>query len=370
MQISPFKLERYFAQYEFKVKYLLSPSDCEGLALGELLQLATPESLALWNELKLGYTESPGHPLLRAEVSKLYQSITLDDVMIAAPEEAIFVAMHTLLKPCDHVIALFPAYQSLYEIARGIGCDVTPWPFELGAGGWRLDLDRLEKSLTDRTRLLVLNFPHNPTGYLASRHELDSMIEFARKHHLYVFCDEMYRLLEYDSSHRLPSMCDLYEKGIALSGLSKAFALPGLRIGWLATQDRAMLERWLAFKDYTTICSSAPSEVLGIIALQAQDAILARNLGIIHKNLLVAERFFAEQGERFVWIRPQAGSIAFPKWMGESPVEQFCQGVLDRQGVMIVPGSIFDFPGNHFRLGLGRRNLDEVLQQVSDYLES
>jgi aspartate/methionine/tyrosine aminotransferase len=131
-----------------------------------------------------------------------------------------------------------------------------------------------------------------------------------------------------------------------------------------------MLERWLAFKDYTTICSSAPSEVLGIIALQAQDAILARNLGIIQKNLLVAERFFAEQGERFVWIRPQAGSIAFPKWMGESPVEQFCQGVLERQGVMIVPGSIFDFPGNHFRLGLGRRNLDEALQQVSDYLES
>jgi aspartate/methionine/tyrosine aminotransferase len=180
----------------------------------------------------------------------------------------------------------------------------------------------------------------------------------------------MYRLLEYDSSHRLPSMCDLYEKGIALSGLSKAFALPGLRIGWLATQDREMLERWLAFKDYTTICSSAPSEVLGIIALQAQDTILARNLGLIQKNLRAAERFFAEQGERFVWIRPQAGSIAFPKWMGESPVEQFCQGVLERQGVMIVPGSIFDFPGNHFRLGLGRRNLDEALQQVSDYLES
>jgi len=369
MQISPFKLERYFAKYEFKVKYLLSPSDCESLSLGELLQLAAPDSLALWNELKLGYTESPGHPLLRAEVSRLYQNIAPDDVMIAAPEEAIFIAMHTLLKPGDHVIAVFPAYQSLYEIARAIGCDVSAWTFELEADGWRLDLDQLEQSLTDHTRLLVLNFPHNPTGYLPSRHELDAMIEFARKHHLYVFCDEMYRLLEYAPSRRLPSMCDLYEQGITLSGLSKAFALPGLRIGWLATQDRALLEQWLTFKDYTTICSSAPSEVLGIMALRAQDAILARNLGIIQGNLQVAVQFFADQAERFVWIRPQAGSIAFPKWMADTPVEQFCQGVLDQQGVMIVPGSIFDFPGNHFRLGLGRRNLAEVLRRVSDYIK-
>ena len=370
MRIAPFKLERYFAQYEFKVKYLLSPSDCESLTLDELLQWADSASLALWNELKLGYTESPGHPVLRAEVAGLYQNIAPDDVMIAAPEEAIFIGMHTLLKPGDHIITVFPAYQSLYELARAMGCDVTTWTFEMGADGWRLDLDQLEQGLTDHTRLLVLNFPHNPTGYLPSRGELDSMIEFARKHDLYIFCDEMYRLLEYNPSHRLPSICDLYEKGIALSGLSKAFALPGLRLGWLATRDRALLEQCLSFKDYTTICSSAPSEVLGIVALRARDAILARNLGIIQDNLQAAEQFFAEHAERFVWIRPQAGSIAFPKWVADIPVEQFCQGVLDQQGVMIVPGSIFDFPGNHFRLGLGRKNLPEVMQRVSDYLQA
>jgi aspartate/methionine/tyrosine aminotransferase len=217
--------------------------------------------------------------------------------------------------------------------------------------------------------LLILNFPHNPTGYLPSRSELDSVLELARKYHLYVFCDEMYRLLEYDPSRRLPSMCDLYENGIALSGLSKAFALPGLRVGWLVTQDRALLEQWLTFKDYTTICNSAPSEVLGIMALQAKNTILARNLAIIQENLRVADQFFAEQRERFVWIRPQAGSIAFPKWVADTPVEQFCQSILDQQGVMIVPGSIFDFPGNHFRLGLGRRNLAEALQRVRDYLK-
>jgi len=257
----------------------------------------------------------------------------------------------------------------LYEIAGSIGCDVTLWTFELSADGWRLDLNRLESALTARTRLLVLNFPHNPTGFLPSRPDLDSIVEMARKRGLYILCDEMYRLLEYDPACRLPPMCDLYERGISLSGLSKTFALPGLRLGWLATRERALLARWLAFKDYTTICNSAPGEILGIMALRAKEAIVARNLGIIRENLGIAERFFASHKDRFTWIKPQAGSIAFPRWMGGAPVEQFCQGLLEQQGVMVVPGSIFDYPGNHFRLGLGRKNLAEALGRVSEYLQ-
>jgi len=370
MQIAPFKLERYFAKYEFKVKYLLSPSDCESLSMRELLDLADADSLAMWNELRLGYTESPGHPALRTEVSRLYQTIKPDNVVIAAPEEAIMVAMHVLLKPADHVICLYPAYQSLYEIPRAIGCDVALWQLELGANGWQLDLDHLDALLTDHTRLLVLNFPHNPTGYLPSRDELDAIVRLARQRGVHIFGDEMYRLLEYDPAQRLPPVCDLYEKGISLSGLSKTFALPGLRLGWLATQEQALVDRWLAFKDYTTICNSAPSEVLGVIALRAKEAIVAHNLGIIRENLKVADNFFARHADRFVWLRPQAGSIAFPQWVGASPVEQFCEDALDRKGVMIVPGSIFDFPGNHFRLGLGRRNFAQALDRVGDYLSA
>jgi aspartate/methionine/tyrosine aminotransferase len=370
MPIDPFKLERYFALHEFTAKYLLSPSDCESLSVSELLQLADGELLTLWNELTLGYTESPGHPLLRAEVARLYQQIDPDDVLTAVPEEAIFIAMQTLLTPGDHVVTIFPAYQSLYEVARSSGCAVTPWPLELGTGGWQLNLDRLEHSLTDRTRLLVLNFPHNPTGYLPSRGEFEALIEIARQHDLYIFCDEMYRLLEYDPADRLPPICDLYEKGISLSGLSKTFALPGLRLGWLAMQGRALLTQWLSYKDYTTICNSAPSEVLGIMALRAKDAIITRNLDIIRHNLQVAEQFFAAHADRFAWIKPHAGSIAFPRWLAATPVEEFCEDVLTQQNVMIVPGRIFDYPGNHFRVGLGRRNLAEALQRVDDYLRS
>ena len=370
MQIPPFKLERYFAKYEFKVKYLLSPSDCEGLSMEELLRMASPESLELWQELRLGYTESPGHPLLRAEVAGLYRNLPAEQVVIAAPEEAIFIAMHTLLTAGDHVIAISPAYQSLHEIALSIGCRLTHWTLELDENGWQLDLDRLANSLSQRTRLMVINFPHNPTGYLPSREELDAIIELARKSGVYVFSDEMYRLLEYNPAMRLPPVCDLYEKGISLSGLSKAFALPGLRVGWLATQESDLIERWLSFKDYTTICNSAPSEILGIIALQARESILSRNRGIVQGNLGVAEAFFAQRDDRFAWAMPMAGSVAFPRWLGHSSVESFCQQMLDQQGVMIVPGSIFDYPGKHFRIGLGRKNFAEALERVGDQLIS
>jgi aspartate/methionine/tyrosine aminotransferase len=369
MKIRPFQLERYFAAYEFSVPYQMSASDCESLSLQELLGWADPESLELWQRLSLGYTESQGHPLLRQEVARLYQSLTPDDVLIVTPEEGIFIAMHSLLEQGDHAIVTFPGYQSLYEIAQPLGCRVTRWTLQAVEDRWNLDLDFLETAITPHTRLLVVNFPHNPTGYLPERRQLETIIDLARQHDLYLFSDEMYSLLEYERTRRLPPVCDLYEKGISLFGLSKTFSLPGLRIGWLATQDKALLSRLQAFKDYTTICSSAPSEVLAIIALRASEAIVARNLEIIRHNLEIADRFFAGHADRFAWLEPQAGSVAFPRLMVEMPVAEFCSSMLAR-GVMIVPGNLFEYPGNHFRLGLGRKDLPQAVERVREYIDS
>jgi len=368
MRIRDFKLERYFAAYEFNVRYLLSASDCEALALAELLELADAEMLGLWRDLTLGYTESAGHPLLRAAAARLYGGIAADELLIAAPEELIFIAMNVLLGPGDHVIATFPGYQSLYEVAAALGAEVTRWTLRPAADGWRLDLDELAQSITPRTKLLVINFPHNPTGFLPTHAELDAIIGLARRHGLAIFSDEMYRLLEYDAARRLPSVADLYERGIALSGLSKCLALPGLRIGWLAAHDRDFLARAVAFKDYTTICNSAPGEILGVMALRARNQIVARNLAIIRVNLALAAAFFTAHASRFRWLLPQAGSVAFPQLITGEPVADFCRDVLERRSVLILPGDVFDFGGNHFRIGLGRRNFGEALGVLEGYL--
>jgi aspartate/methionine/tyrosine aminotransferase len=362
MQISPFRLERYFARYEFQTQYLLSSSDCEAWSLAELLRLASHPARALWDGLRLGYTESQGHPLLRGEIAGLYETAAAADIVVAAPEEAIFLLAHALVGPGDHAVVVTPAYQSLYEVAASCGCAVTRVPLEAGPGGWSLDLGRLERALNERTRLLVVNFPHNPTGYLPSARDFDAIVGMARKRGVYLLGDEMYRLLEHAPGDRLPAMCDVYEKGISVSGLSKAFGLPGLRVGWLATRDAAVIERSVALKDYTTICASAPSEVLAIIALQAREAILGRNRDIVRSNLASARTFFS--GPRFQWIEPRGGSVAFPRWTGEGTVEDFCRAMIEQRAVMIVPGSLFEFEGNHFRVGLGRLNLPQVLGRM------
>ncbi len=368
MHIADFKLERYFAAHEFKVRHLLSASDCEALGLEELLGMADDEALGTWRHLRLAYTESQGHPLLRTEVARLYERISPDEVLIAAPEELIFIAMNALLSAGDHVIVTFPGYQSLYEVAQSLGCEITRWPLEPRAGRWRLDLDFLADNIRPETRLLVVNFPHNPTGYLPSRNEFDGILEIARSHGLYVFSDEMYRLLEYDEAARLPSLVDRYERGLSLSGLSKTFALPGLRIGWLTTHDRELLGRCLAFHDYTTICSSAPAEILGIMALRAKETIVRRSRDIVTANLALAERFCTAHGDLFTWLAPQGGSVAFPALRADVPVGAFCQEMLDKRNVMVLPGDVFDYGGNHFRMGLGRTNFREALEQMAEYL--
>lgn len=366
--IAEFKLERYFGKYEFAVQWLLSSSDCESVAVTDLVAMADAESRQLWDGLHLGYTESPGHPLLRAAIAQLYQQVGPEQIIVAAPEELIFIAMHSLLQPDDHMIYTAPAYQSLYAVAQSIGCTATPWYLQTEGDHWVLDIAALERMVTQRTKLLVINFPHNPTGYIPTHADLLRIVEFARAHRLYLFSDEMYRLLEHDESLRLPPLCDLYERAVTLSGMSKTFGLPGLRIGWLATQQTDLPPRWLTLKDYTTICNSAPSEILALMGLRAGEQLAQRNLAIVRENLRTVEAFCTRHANLIQWFRPQGGSTAFPRWLGDEPLETLCQRALAEQGLMIVPGSMFDLPGNHFRIGLGRRNLPQVLEHFDQLL--
>jgi aspartate/methionine/tyrosine aminotransferase len=336
--------------------------------MAELVAAADPESRSLWNDLRLGYTESAGHPLLRAEIAKLYPGSTSDDVlMFAGAEEAIFAFMNVALASGDHAVVTWPAYQSLLEVARGVGAEVTPLRLRADRG-WRLDIDELAALLRPSTRVVVVNAPHNPTGMLPSHAEFDTLVRLCESRGIALFCDEVYRYGEFVDADRLPGAASASSLGVSLGALSKPLGLAGLRIGWLALRDAALRRRVAAFKDYLTICNSAPSEILGLMALRGMDRLLARNRAIVKTNLAALDSFFSRHGGEFAWVRPRGGLVAFPTLLSKEPVDDFAARLVEKSGVLVLPGSVFDHDGNHFRIGFGRENLPAVLERFEAFV--
>jgi aspartate/methionine/tyrosine aminotransferase len=373
VRIADFELERYFARWEFSVRHLMCASDVEGYPMAELLKLADDEARGLWDGLRLGYTESSGHPLLRAEIARLYDSLEADDVLVfSGAEEAIFCLLNVVLGPDDHAIVTWPGYQSLYETGLAAGAEITK--HELRAtDDWRLDVARIQTELRPNTRLIVVNAPHNPSGMLPSQDEWRELVELCAETGVRLFSDEVYRFLEYDEADRLPTGADTLEDGVSLGVMSKSFAMAGLRIGWLASRDRDLLARCAAFKDYTTICPSAPAELLALIGLRAKATVLERSRSIIGANLVALDRFIADRPDVLGWVRPRAGSVGFPRLALEGrfagwDADRFAAELVEAEGVLLLPGSTFGQPGNRVRLGFGRLDLPEALAGLERFV--
>lgn len=366
MNLPPFKLERYFAKYEFNTEYLLCSSDCESMAIADLL--AMEEGAAQkFQQVWLGYTESQGSPALRAEICRLYETIRPEEILVhTGAQEAIFLFMFAAFKEFDHVIVHSPGYQSLAEVARAAGCDVSPWRAR-EENGWSLDLDELRHLMRTNTKAIIINTPHNPTGYLMSSEDYEAVHTFALENKLLLFSDEVYRESEYDPATRLPAACDLGDHAASLGVTSKTYGLAGLRIGWIATKNRQIYEKMASLKDYTTICNSAPSEFLAEVAMRNRTELAERNLGIIKNNLAIIDDLFTRHSERFSWVRPRAGSMAFPRLL-KGNVEEFCDRLVRKAGVLLLPGSVYDDARNHFRLGLGRKNLPQAVEKLEEFL--
>ncbi|MBS0604590.1 MAG: aminotransferase class I/II-fold pyridoxal phosphate-dependent enzyme [Verrucomicrobia bacterium] len=364
-----FKLEDYLSQWEFKAPHLLCCSDAQTVSMKELLLMADPEGKNLWDNLHLNYTEVKGLPALRDEIASLYSELKADDIqMFAGAEEGIYCTMRAMLSPEDHVIALVPAYQSLVDLPRAIGAEVTTIALK-AEHNWKLDMDLFAKAFRPNTKLVVINFPHNPTGTILDKSSLKTMIDLCRKSGAYLFSDEVYRLMELDEKDRLPSIADLYEKGLSLSVMSKAFGMAGLRIGWIACRDRKMLAKIAEYKHYASICNSAPSEILALIALRAKDKILSRVHQIMRSNIQMLDAFFATHADLLRWVRPLGGCIGFPELLAKEPVDRFCQRLVEKKGVLLMPATIYDTPGNFFRIGFGRANMPQALDKLSEFIK-
>lgn len=366
MNLKPFRIEHYYAKYEFSAQFMLSSSDAQSRTVAELLALE-PGTREGFNEHWLGYTESSGAPFLREAIAGIYKTTSSDDVLvISSAEEGIFVVYHALLAAGDHVIVQTPCYESGLELARSTGAEVSQWTqhFE---DGWAHDLAALEALIRPNTKLIYINTPSNPTGINMKPEVFAAVMNLAKERGIIVFCDEVYRELEHDPSTRLPAACDAYENAISLGSMSKSYGLPGLRLGWLASRNPSLLEKCLHFKYYTTICSSAPSEFLTALALRQRETILARNLEIVHHNLPMLEGFLARHTDLFSWVKPNASPIGFPKVNIAGDVTDFCEEIVRETGVLLLPGGVYDQP-RHVRMGYGRSNMPEALERLEAYL--
>ena len=369
MKFPPFEIENFFRKHEFSAPHGISSSDCEPLTMPEVLELASPARRAQFENLWLGYTESQGHPELRGAIADLHdESISADHVMEVVPEEGIFVPMNALLNEGDHVIAIFPSFQSLYDIGRVIGCDVSFWRARCDETGWTFDVDELESLVQPNTSMLIINFPHNPTGALLERAELERIVDLARRHDLILYSDEIYRFAEHDPAARLPSASELYDKAVVLGGLSKCFGLPGLRVGWLITRDAGLMHDLREMKSYTTICGSAPSEILALIALENTETLIKRCVAIVRENTAVARSFFDRHDDLFSIHYPQAGTVGLVELTADMDVSEFADGAVREAGVMVLPAKVMKFEGNYFRIGLGRRALPHALEPFEQYV--
>ena len=370
MNIAPFETEHFYAKYEFNTPYQLCNSDCESITIEKLLDMADM-SLEQFGLQALGYTESQGNPHLRESVAAAYSTIQPEDVVVlGTPVEGIYLTARTLLEPGDEVIVLTPAYDALINLFEHVvGAEnVKKWTFHATPTSWELDLDDLRNLISPKTKLVVVNFPHNPTGYLplpAMQQELAAIVE---EHDLWLFYDEMYFGLVHSGTPTIPSAADVTKKAIVLSGLSKTYGLPGLRTGWLVIQDETVRANLMNWKFYTSICPPAPSEFLAIAALRVWEELRDTNIAIIEQNLALAEAFFERESELFTWRRPMAGSTALVGYNVPS-VNAVAAQLAEEAGVLIHPGTTLGSDDHHMRMGFGRRGFGEALRHFEAWLE-
>ena len=370
-----FELETFFSTWEFTARHHMTASDMESMSLADLLSLADPHDSKELIELRLGYTQTWGADDLRKLIAGTYDSLGAEHVLcLAGAGEGIYAAMRVLLTPQDHAIVVVPNYQSAETIALEV-CEVTGVALH-EARNWQLDIAEVEAAIRPNTKLVSINFPHNPTGALMAHDDLAALVELCRKHDLYLFSDEVYRGVELDAADRMPQVADIYEKGISLNVMSKAYGMPGLRIGWVASKNTDVLQKIERYKHYLSICNSGPSERLAVIALEHRDTILDRNRAIVRENVVKLEALFNDFPGLFEWQRPKGGCVAFPKYTGPDGVEEFCKSLLKDSGVLLLPASVYksellDTPVDNFRIGFGRGAVfAEGLEAMRSHLET
>lgn len=373
-----FRLETWFSRWEFAAAHSVTASDAQTMSVDELLALAgrSVEEIA---GIDLGYRPTYGTRELRDAVAAQYDVIAADDVLaFAGAQEALFWLLTELLGDGGHAVVTVPNYQSIETVPLASPASVSGLPLWTGTGAdlrWTLDLDRLTSLLRPDTRAVVVNFPNNPTGFVPDQDTFRALALLCHDRGIVLVSDEVYRGIEVDPAATLPHAADLTPSAVSVNVMSKSYGLPGLRVGWVAAQDRALLDRLERRKHYTSICNPGLTEHLAALALSVGGAIHARNRAIVAANITLVRDFFADFPELFEFEAPAGGCVSFPRYLGVEGPEEFARSAIEEAGVLTLPASIYtsalaDVPTDRFRIGFGRTSMPTTLAALRSHLEN
>ena len=357
MKIETFALERWMTEWETKTPFDIAESGIFPMTVRELLafepQEEREEILERLLDLRLGYSEAPGTLELRRAIAATYREAAPEQILVTTGAiEANFLLFNVLLEPGAHVVAVYPAYQQLYSVPRAIGCDVALWKLRPETG-FRYDVGELERLVTPRTRLIVINTPHNPTGAMLSELDLLRIDALAESVGARVLSDEAYRWLEIPGGEPLaPPMRDLGRSGVSVGTLSKPFGLPGLRIGWIVGTAELAAKCW-AMRDYVSLSPGKLNDALAVLALKHRERIGLRTQGIVRQNLEAARAWFSSHADIVSWTPPRGGLLALMRYELDIPSLELSNRLARDYGVMLAPGSAFGIE-HHLRLGIGQ----------------
>lgn len=345
MQVEPFAVEEWMSTYEHKVEYNLAETCVKPFRLKEFLALVGVEEIP---DMQLTYGHIPGSPALRTELARLYHGQHPNNILIEGGAiGANFLVFYTLVEPGDTVISIFPTYEQLYRVAESFGATVKRWVLRR-ENDFLPDPDDLKRLIDGRTKLIVINNPHNPSGALIGEELLGYICRLAEDCGAYLLCDEVYRGLYLEEGVTVPSAVELSARAIATGSFSKAYSLSGLRLGWIAGPQE-VIRACQMHRDYTTISCNMISDWLATLALHNLNKVMARNLTLLRNNFRIVDDWVAE--EMLVsYVSPRAGTTAFLQYHLDVPSRQLCESLVRGKSTFLVPGQCFEMEG-YLRLG-------------------
>ena len=368
MNVEVFEMERFQSIWENRVSHNLSESGVHPMSVEELLPPAERDAVL---RQRLVYVQTNGSPALRAAIAELYPAATEENVVVGnGTAEANYISVWRLVEPGDEVVMMLPNYMQIWGVVRGQGGAVVPWSLR-EERQWAPDLDELDALVNPRTRLIAVCNPNNPTGSILSEEAMRRIVAAAARHGSWLLSDEVYRGAERDSRES-PSFWGRYDRALVCCGLSKAYGLPGLRIGWVLGPAATIAELW-ARKDYLSIAPGALSDLLARAALRpdVRPRILERTRGIVKANFAVLDAWLRGHGAAFRLVPPRAGAIAYPRYSWPIGSTRLMERLRDEQSVLVVPGDQFGMDG-YLRLGLGNepQDLQAGLARMDKVLET